>query len=81
MAVNREELISCLNDLIQACRDGEKGFKTASEHVNDEELRNYFHRYSQQRAQFASELQGEVRHLGGDPATVGSASGILHWGG
>ena len=28
MAVNREELIARLNDLIQTCRDGEQGFQT-----------------------------------------------------
>ena len=28
MAANREELIECLNDLIQTCRDGEHGFQT-----------------------------------------------------
>src|SRR5437868_3472922 len=35
MAVNREELVECLNDLIQTCRDGENGFQTAADHVKD----------------------------------------------
>ena len=65
MAVNREELIECLNDLIETCRDGENGFRTASEHVKDQDLTRFFTLCSQQRAQFVSELQSEVRQLGG----------------
>jgi uncharacterized protein (TIGR02284 family) len=80
MAVSREELITCLNDLIETCRDGEKGFRTAAEHTGDEGLRTYFNRLSDQRAQFASELQSEVRHLGGDPTQGGSVSGAFHRG-
>jgi len=80
MAVNREELISCLNDLIQTCRDGEKGFELASESVKNNDLKEVFRRAALQRAQFASELQSEVRQLGGDAAESGTASGSLHRG-
>src|SRR5437762_64350 len=80
MAVNREELILCLNDLIETCRDGEQGFNIASENVKEEGLKTYFRRCSNQRAQFASELQAEVRQLGGDPAETGSVSGTFHRG-
>lgn len=80
MAVNREEIILCLNDLIETCRDGEKGFRTASEHTRNDNLKTYFRRCSNQRAQFASELQSEVRQLGGDPAQTGSVSGTFHRG-
>jgi uncharacterized protein (TIGR02284 family) len=80
MAVNREELIGCLNDLIETCRDGEKGFQTAAAHAEDPELKKFFDQHSQQRAQFASELQAEVRQLGGTPAEGGSVSAALHRG-
>jgi uncharacterized protein (TIGR02284 family) len=80
MAVNREELIECLNDLIQTCRDGENGFQTAADHIKDTNLKELFGRYSIQRAQFASELQSEVRQLGGSPATSGSVSAAFHRG-
>jgi len=30
MAVNREELVECLNDLIETCRDGENGIPNGS---------------------------------------------------
>jgi uncharacterized protein (TIGR02284 family) len=80
MAVNREELIECLNDLIQTCRDGEKGFQTAADHVQNAELKKVFTQRSQQRAQFASELQSEVRQLGGTPSQHGSVSAAFHRG-
>ncbi|HYR88683.1 MAG TPA: PA2169 family four-helix-bundle protein [Terriglobia bacterium] len=80
MAVNREELIECLNDLIETCRDGENGFQTAADHVEDPELKKFFNQHSEQRAQFASELQAEVRQLGGTPAEGGSVSAALHRG-
>jgi uncharacterized protein (TIGR02284 family) len=80
MAVNREELIECLNDLIETCRDGENGFLTAAEHVKDTELSRFFNQCSQQRAQFAAELHSEVRQLGGTPAERGSVSAAFHRG-
>lgn len=80
MAVNRAELIECLNDLIQTCRDGESGFQSAADHVKDPELRRLFSACSVQRAQFASELASEVRQLGGTPAKMGSVSAAFHRG-
>lgn len=80
MAVNREELIGCLNDLIQTCRDGESGFQTAADHVKDSSLQVFFSNCSVQRAQFASELESEVRQLGGTPAKSGSVSAAFHRG-
>jgi uncharacterized protein (TIGR02284 family) len=79
MASN-EEVISTLNDLIQTCRDGQNGFKTAAEGVKNPELKSLFYSYSQQRAQFVGELQDEVRRLGGDPETSGSLAASLHRG-
>jgi uncharacterized protein (TIGR02284 family) len=80
MAVNREELIECLNDLIQTCRDGENGFQTAADSVNDGDLKLFCRESSIQRAQFASELESEVRQLGGMPAKSGHVSGMFHRG-
>lgn len=80
MAVNREELIGCLNDLIQTCRDGESGFQTAADHVNDPGLKTLFGNCSVQRAQFASELESEVRLLHGTPAKMGGVPAALHRG-
>jgi uncharacterized protein (TIGR02284 family) len=72
MAANREELIESLNNLIVTCRDAENGFQTAADHVSDPDLKKFFTLCSEQHAQFASELQSEVRQLGGTPAQTGS---------
>ena len=80
MAVNREEIIECLNDIIETCRDGENGFKTAADHVNDPGLKALFRESSVQRSQFASELESEVRQLGGTPTKTGSVSAAFHRG-
>ena len=75
-----KQVVSTLNSLIQICRDGEEGFRTAAEGVGSPELQELFHGYARQRAGFASELQDEVRRLGGEPAEGGSVTGSVHRG-
>ena len=78
--MTRDEVISSLNNLIETCRDGQNGFQTAAEGIIDLSLKASFREYAQQRAQFVSELQSEVRALGGDPETTGSVAGAMHRG-
>lgn len=80
MARTNDEVISTLNNLIETCKDGQEGFRTAAEGVKNAELQTLFNTYSQQRAQFAAELQNEVRRLGGDPEKTGSVAATLHRG-
>jgi uncharacterized protein (TIGR02284 family) len=75
-----EQVVSTLNNLIQTCRDGQEGFRTAAEGVTSPELKELFHGYSRQRASFAGELQDEVRRLGAEAADSGSVSGSFHRG-
>jgi uncharacterized protein (TIGR02284 family) len=80
MATDNDAVISTLNNLIETCKDGQNGFQTASDGVKNSELKTLFLGYSQQRAQFAGELQNEVRSLGGDPENAGSVAATLHRG-
>ncbi|MDQ3818903.1 MAG: PA2169 family four-helix-bundle protein [Acidobacteriota bacterium] len=80
MATDNDKVISTLNNLIETCKDGEQGFRTAADGVKRGDLKTLFNAYSQQRAQFAAELQSEVRHLGGDPERSGSVAATLHRG-
>src|SRR5919199_932775 len=80
MATDNDDVISCLNNLIETCKDGQDGFRTAAEGVARPDLKTLFNTYSQQRAQFAAELQNEVRRLGGDPEKTGSVAASLHRG-
>src|SRR5215467_10561546 len=78
--MNNSEVIAILNNLIETCRDGQEGFRTAAENITNSEFRRLFHIFSQQRAQFVTELQAEVHRLGGQPQESGSTLGWLHRG-
>jgi uncharacterized protein (TIGR02284 family) len=78
--MQNDKAISVLNNLIETCKDGEQGFKTAADAVKDASLKSKFLEYSRQRSQMTGELQAEVRRLGGNPETSGSVSGSLHRG-
>jgi uncharacterized protein (TIGR02284 family) len=78
--MQNDNAISVLNSLIETCKDGELGFKTAAEGLKSAETKARFLEYSRQRAEMARELQAEVRRLGGDPEKSGSMSGSLHRG-
>ena len=80
MAMQNDNAISILNSLIETCKDGELGFKTAAEGLKSADIKAKFLEYSRQRAEMARELQSEVRRLGGDPEKSGSMSGSLHRG-
>ena len=80
MATDNDKVISTLNNLIETCKDGEQGFRTASDGVKRDDLKTLFLAYSQQRTQFAGELQNEVLRLGGDPEKTGSVAATLHRG-
>ena len=71
---------STLNQLIQTCKDGEKGFQAAAEAVSDPNLRHLFESYSQQRSEFAAELEAEVSRLKQEPAQHGHAAAAMHRG-
>lgn len=75
-----DNVISTLNNLITTCKDGENGFSTAADGVENADLKTLFHSYSTQRGQYAGELQSEVRRLGGDPQKSGSVAATLHRG-
>jgi len=78
--MKNDKTISVLNNLIEICKDGQEGFRQASEAVKDTHLKTIFGQFSQQRAQFAGELQQEVMRLGGDPEKSGTLSGSMHRG-
>jgi len=75
MANLTDNAVSTLNTLIETCKDRENGFRTAADAVNNDELKTLFSSYAGQSAQYAAELQDEVRRLGGDPEVKGSVAG------
>ena len=69
-----------LRHLIEVCKDGEHGFKTAADDAKDAELKALLLRYSKQRSTFIRELEERILSLGCDAKEGGSLSGSLHRG-
>ena len=78
--MQNDNAISILNNLIETCKDGELGFKTAAEGLKAPDIKTKFLEYSRQRSEMVRELQSEVRRLGGDPEKSGSVAGTMHRG-
>ena len=68
-----------LHHLIEICKDGERGFRTAAERVGAPVLKSLFADLAAQRRQFAAELAPHVQRLGG-LADGGTNGGTLHRG-
>jgi uncharacterized protein (TIGR02284 family) len=73
--------LSTLHNLIHILKDGQEGFRTASEDISNSELKTLFSSYSLQRSKFSGELQALAHELGEqDPPSSGSVAGALHRG-
>ncbi|MGH7498606.1 MAG: ferritin-like domain-containing protein [Gemmatimonadales bacterium] len=71
---------SILNGLLETLHDGEHGFKSAADGVEDAELKRLFLSLSAQRLEFGVELESELERLGKEPAEHGHVAGALHRG-
>jgi uncharacterized protein (TIGR02284 family) len=81
MAVKSDIFCHNVRELIEVCHDGQVGFRTAAEAVGDPALRAEFLQYSEQRRQFASDLQSAMAASGETIDPPGpSLSGKLHRG-
>ncbi len=77
--MDREEVPTVLNALIQTCKDGEAGFSRASADVTDQDLQNTFLEFAAARKDFAEELQRLAVHFGEPhPETEGTTAGAAH---
>ena len=75
----QKEIISTINGLIETLKDGQEGFRQASEAVKDSQLKSLFSEYSLQRSRFAGELQNEAISLGEhNPENTSSTAGAMH---
>ncbi len=76
-----KETMKTLNGLIETLKDGQHGYRVASEDVKDAELTSLFASYSLQRSNFAGELQNELIRLGEPESEEGSTvTSALHGG-
>ncbi len=74
------DTLSTLNDLIQINKDGQEGFRDASENIKNPELKTLFAKYSLQRSKLAGELQKHVIDLGEEPEKDSTFAAAIHRG-
>ena len=79
-ATTTADLSQTLNNLIETCIDGQKGFATAADALENPQLKAELLSFSQQRREFADDLQGVLASSGESPATTGSIAGTVHRG-
>ena len=77
--MDKNSAISVLEDLIQTCKDGQKGYQEAASKVKRSDLKTFFNEQSLERSRFAGELEAELIRLGKpDKKVSGSVVGSLH---
>ena len=70
--------ITTLNSLIKTTLDSAKGFRDAAEDAQGGQYVALFSEFAQERSRIASELQAEVRRLGGNPEDDSSLIAAAH---
>jgi uncharacterized protein (TIGR02284 family) len=76
--MERDDVISTLNDLIETSRDGEEGFHQCAETVKNPNLKAFFEQKAGRCREAVTQLQQIVREMGGDPEKSSSVSGTMH---
>jgi uncharacterized protein (TIGR02284 family) len=71
---------SVLNELIDSCKDAERGFLYAAHRVSDTAVQALFLEIAAERARFAEELLPQAQRLGGGTWTDGTRIAALHRG-
>jgi uncharacterized protein (TIGR02284 family) len=77
-AMDKDDVIDTLNDLIETSKDGERGFLECAEDVKRPDLKAIFEEGARHCAEAARELQQIVQRLGGKPERSGSLAGSAH---
>jgi uncharacterized protein (TIGR02284 family) len=77
--MDQNDVLSVLEDLIETCKDGQKGYQDAASHAKRPDLKTYFNEQSLERSRFAGELEAELIRFGKpDKKVSGSVGGALH---
>jgi uncharacterized protein (TIGR02284 family) len=77
--MSENDAVSVLEDLIETCKDGQKGYQDAASHAERIDLKTFFNEQSLERSRFAVELEAELIRLGKpDKKVSGSVSASLH---
>jgi uncharacterized protein (TIGR02284 family) len=79
-AIDTDDVVDVLEDLLETSRDGEYGFKACAEEVESNQLKQVFHDRATRCASAANELVQAIQRLGGKVDDGGSATSALHRG-
>lgn len=78
MGQSTQHDIKILNSLIETTLDSADGYGQAAESASNSSYKNLFSQWSTERRKVVSDLQGQVRNLGGAPDTDGSTLAAGH---
>ena len=78
MENSNEELVKHLKHLVTICNDGIHGYQNAAEDADSEALKAMFYEYSAQRRTAISQLNREIKRLGGTTDEGGGPLGAMH---
>jgi uncharacterized protein (TIGR02284 family) len=77
--MDEKNALSVVEELIETCKDGQKGYQDAASHVKRSDLKTYFNQQSLERASFAGELEAILIQLGKpDKKVSGSVAASLN---
>jgi uncharacterized protein (TIGR02284 family) len=69
-----------LEHLVEVCRDGERGFRTAAQYVHTPQLQELFAELAEQRQTFVRDLEPHLNRLGGSTLSSGTRAASIHRG-
>lgn len=71
-------VVDTLSHLVERCKDGVRGFQTAAQDVEDQELKQLFQQYALERDGNITELQDHLHRMGQSATETSSIEGTLH---
>ncbi len=78
MSTTQDHDINVLNGLIETTLDSADGYREAAKETEDNRYKSVFEKRSFELKQVATDLQGSVRQLGGEPEDDGSILAKAH---
>ena len=78
MGTNNQEIIDCLNNLVQINNDRIQGYLTASQETDQNDLKSVFSEMMTTSQECRRELVQEITKLGGTPVEGTTVSGKLY---
>jgi uncharacterized protein (TIGR02284 family) len=75
---NHSDEITTLNTLIATTIDSVTGYENSAQEIENSRFQEIFRQRASERQKVVSELQSEVRRLGGQPEEGGSFLGKAH---